>query len=164
VIPEPAAAAVRRTTSAGATEALGALLAPALAVGDVVALSGPLGAGKTRLAVGVARGLRVASRVRSPSFTLVNEYAGRLPLFHLDLYRLETGAVDGLGLEELVERGVLVVEWADRLPAVWFEQALEIRIGIDEAGTRTFEAAATSGRGLELLAAWRDLPEPGALA
>ncbi len=164
MIPDPPAATTRRTSSFGATESLGESLAPALAAGDVVALSGPLGAGKTRLAAGIARGLRVASRVRSPSFTLVNEYAGRLPLFHLDLYRLEEAAVDGLGLEEMVARGVLVVEWAERLPSVWHEEALEIRIGIDPAGGRTFDADAAAGRGLALLEAWRGLPEPGALA
>ena len=162
--PEPRAAATRRTTSFGATEALGEGLAPALKPGDIVALSGPLGAGKTRIAAGIARGLRVASRVRSPSFTLVNEYAGRLPLFHLDLYRLEEASVDGLGLEELVARGVLVVEWAERLPRVWLEEALEIRIAIEDPGGRTFEATAGSGRGLTLLEAWRELPEPGAVA
>ena len=68
-----------------AIEALGASLAPHLAAGDVVTLSGPLGAGKTRFVAGLARGLQVSAHVRSPTFTLVNEYRGRLRLLHVDL-------------------------------------------------------------------------------
>ena len=83
----------RRTDSVEATERLGEALAPALRVGDVVVLQGDLGAGKTRFVSGLARGLTPGARVRSPSFTLVNEYRGpasRLTLYHLDLYRLGT--------------------------------------------------------------------------
>jgi tRNA threonylcarbamoyladenosine biosynthesis protein TsaE len=156
------AAPPRRTRSARSTEALGAALAPALEIGDLVAILGPLGAGKTRLAAGIARGLGVAARVRSPSFTLVNEYAGRIPLVHLDLYRLEEPAVDGLGLEELVSRGAVVVEWAERLPPVWLEDALEIDIDYADGDLRTLTARARGGRGLALLGAWRAMPEPAA--
>jgi tRNA threonylcarbamoyladenosine biosynthesis protein TsaE len=87
--------------------------------GLVIALSGDLGAGKTQLVKGIARGLGVTSRVHSPTFTLVNEYSGgRLPLFHLDLYRLETQEqIIAAGLEEYLRPdGVAVIEWADRLP------------------------------------------------
>ena len=148
----------RTTASTGETEALGAALAPGLGVGDVLALHGPLGSGKTRLVAGLARGLGAAARVRSPSFTLVHEYAGRVPLLHLDLYRLERPAVDGLGLEELVSRGVVVVEWAERLPEVWLEEALVIEIESGPGDVRRLRAGARAGRGLELLAAWRALP------
>jgi len=85
--------------------------------GWVIALSGDLGAGKTELVKGFARGLGVATRVHSPTFTLVNEYGGgRLRLFHLDLYRLETpGQIIAAGLEEFLEPdGVAVIEWAER--------------------------------------------------
>ena len=99
------------------TERLGESLSPLLAAGDVVALMGPLGAGKTRFVAGLARGLGYAARVRSPTFTLLHEYSGPLPLFHSDLYRLETRDVSGLGLEEALDRGPLVVEWAERLPS-----------------------------------------------
>ena len=153
---------VRRTASVEATERLGRALAPALRAGDVLALSGDLGAGKTRFVAGLARELNPKARVRSPSFTLVNEYAGTLPLYHLDLYRLGTGEVDGLGLEEYAETGALVVEWGERLPAHWLADALALAFTAGEGDERTIEAslpAPGSARGREQLAAWRALPE-----
>lgn len=151
---------VRHSGSVETTERLGELFAPALASGDVLALLGDLGAGKTRFVAGLARGLRPGSRVRSPSFTLVNEYAGRVPLFHLDLYRLGTGEVDGLGLEEYAERGALAVEWGERLPAAWREEALVLSFTVGDDDARHIEASATGvGRGSALLAAWCALPE-----
>lgn len=88
--------------------------------GWVIALTGDLGAGKTQLVKGIARGIGVTDRVHSPTFTLINEYGGgRLPLSHLDLYRLETREqIVGAGLEEYFDcpKGVVVVEWAER----WF--------------------------------------------
>jgi tRNA threonylcarbamoyladenosine biosynthesis protein TsaE len=152
----------RRTGSVEATERLGRAFAPALRAGDVLALSGDLGAGKTRFVAGLVHGLNPATRVRSPSFTLVNEYAGALPVFHLDLYRLRTGEVDGLGLEEYAERGALVVEWGERLPSHWLEHALALAFVAGEGDERSIEASLPgpgSGRGGELLAAWRALPE-----
>lgn len=152
----------RRTASVEQTERLGRAFAPALRTGDVVVLSGDLGAGKTRFVAGLARGFDPKARVRSPSFTLVNEYAGSLALFHLDLYRLGTGEVDGLGLEEYAERGALVVEWGERLPAHWLEDALVLTFVAGEGDARTLTAtlpAPASARGRELLAAWRALPE-----
>ena len=86
--------------------------------GRVYALSGDLGAGKTELVKGIARGLGAATRVHSPTFTLVNEYGGgRLPLFHLDLYRLETPRqIIAAGLEDFFQpEGVTVIEWAERI-------------------------------------------------
>ncbi len=156
------ATGVRRTASVGETERLGAAFAPALRAGDVLALNGELGAGKTRFVAGLARGLDPKARVRSPSFTLVNEYAGTPRLYHLDLYRLVTGEVDGLGLDEYAEQGALVVEWGERLPAYWLADALALRFTPGEGDLREIEAslpAAGSVRGRELLAAWRALPE-----
>jgi tRNA threonylcarbamoyladenosine biosynthesis protein TsaE len=101
------------------TELLGESWGRAARHGLVIALSGELGAGKTQLVKGLARGLGIAARVHSPTFTLVNEYAGgRLRLFHLDLYRLETrGQILSAGLEEFLQPdGVAVIEWAER----WF--------------------------------------------
>jgi len=103
------------------TEALGEHWGRAAAPGLVLALSGDLGAGKTQLVKGLARGLGVTARVHSPTFTLVNEYGGgRLTLFHLDLYRLETAAqLVSAGIEEFLSPdGVAVVEWAERLSAL----------------------------------------------
>lgn len=148
------------TRSAEGTEQLGAALALSLQRGDVLALRGPLGAGKTRFVSGMARGISPGARVRSPSFTLVNEYLGTLPLFHLDLYRLEKPRdVDGLGLEEYAERGALVVEWGERLPAAWLAEALMIVIEPGEGDERVLRASAFGGRGKEILEAWRALPE-----
>jgi tRNA threonylcarbamoyladenosine biosynthesis protein TsaE len=100
------------------TEALGEKFGRAAKSGTVFALSGDLGAGKTQLVKGIARGLGVPARVHSPTFTLVNEYGGgRLKLFHLDLYRLETTAQilsAGIG-EYLSPDGVAVIEWAERI-------------------------------------------------
>jgi len=100
------------------TEALGEKLGRTVERGRVIALSGDLGAGKTQFVRGLARGLGITGRVHSPTFTLVNEYGGgRLKLFHLDLYRLETAAqIRCAGIEEfLAPEGVSVIEWAERL-------------------------------------------------
>lgn len=100
------------------TESLGEAWGRSAPRGRVIALSGDLGAGKTQLVKGLARGLGVTARVHSPSFTLVNEYGGgRLRLFHLDLYRLETPEqIHSAGLEEYLRPdGVAVIEWAERL-------------------------------------------------
>ena len=101
------------------TEALGEAWGRSAETGLVVALSGDLGAGKTQLVKGIARGLGITARVHSPTFTLVNIMeGGRLRLFHLDLYRLETRAqIFAAGLEEYLQPdGVAVIEWAER----WF--------------------------------------------
>ena len=100
------------------TEALGEKFGRAAQRGQVIALSGDLGAGKTQFVRGLARGLEIPARVHSPTFTLVNEYGGgRLKLFHLDLYRLETAAqIVSAGIEEFLQPdGVAVIEWAERL-------------------------------------------------
>jgi tRNA threonylcarbamoyladenosine biosynthesis protein TsaE len=101
------------------TEALGESWGRTAEHGLVIGLSGDLGAGKTQFVKGLGRGLRIASRVHSPTFTLVNEYSGgRLKLFHLDLYRLETREqIIAAGLEEFLRPdGVAVIEWSER----WF--------------------------------------------
>lgn len=103
------------------TESLGEDWGRAAQRGWVIALSGDLGAGKTQFVRGFARGLGVASRVHSPTFTLVNEYSGgRLRLFHLDLYRLDTPEqIHGAGLDEFLKPdGVAVIEWAERLEEI----------------------------------------------
>jgi tRNA threonylcarbamoyladenosine biosynthesis protein TsaE len=105
------------TRSDAETEAAGAALAASLGPGARVLLYGELGAGKTAFVRGLAAGLGVdPDEVSSPTFTLVQEYRGRLPLFHVDLYRLASGEVDDLGLDALAAGGVLAIEWAERLP------------------------------------------------
>jgi tRNA threonylcarbamoyladenosine biosynthesis protein TsaE len=106
------------TTSPAETEALGEAWGREARRGLVIALSGDLGAGKTALVRGLARGLGCAGRVHSPTFTLVNVYeGGRLRLFHLDLYRLETPQqIHSAGVDEYLEpEGVAVIEWAERM-------------------------------------------------
>jgi tRNA threonylcarbamoyladenosine biosynthesis protein TsaE len=106
------------THSSDETRSFAAALAAVAEPGDRIALVGPLGAGKTQFAKGFAAGLGVKEVVNSPSFTLMAEYAGRLPLFHQDLYRL-TGAEEILGGGMVDERGldgVTLFEWAERLP------------------------------------------------
>ena len=103
--------------SAAETQALGERLGGRLGRGDVVACIGPLGAGKTCFLQGLARGLGVTAPVTSPTFVLVNQYRGRVPVYHVDAYRTRslTELVD-LGLEEMLHgEGVTIVEWADKL-------------------------------------------------
>lgn len=139
------------------TEALGVALGRLLAPGDLVMLIGPLGAGKTCFVTGLARGAGVRGRVRSPSFTLMHEYQGRQALMlHLDLYRLDPMDVDALGLDEALERGAVVVEWGEKLPAALRDEALSVRFEVSGADTRTLLAAAAGERAARALAMWRE--------
>ena len=109
---------VRHSRSEAETRAIAAALAPALAPGVVILLSGDLGAGKTAFVRGLAEGLGLdPDEVTSPTFTLVHEYrGGRLPLIHVDLYRLDRAELDEIGLDQdLAAQGVTAVEWAGRL-------------------------------------------------
>lgn len=105
------------THSAPETQALGESWARDARPGWVIGLSGDLGAGKTQLVKGFARGLGFTGKVQSPTFALINEYKARLPVFHIDLYRLETREqIIGAGLEEHLQKpnGVVLVEWIER--------------------------------------------------
>jgi tRNA threonylcarbamoyladenosine biosynthesis protein TsaE len=113
-------AGVSVSNNANETFAIGARVGSQLTGGEIVLLDGPLGAGKTVFVKGLASALGIdPEEVTSPSFTLVNPYASRLPLFHIDLYRLDEGvtAAHAVDLEELLtdERAVIVIEWAERL-------------------------------------------------
>jgi len=122
------------------TEALGAALARQLQPGDVITLIGEIGAGKTAFARGLARGLGVPDgSVASPSFVLVRQYtSGRMPLYHADLFRLESvPQAYSVGLEECYEAGgVTLIEWANKVPGVLPEQFLEIRFEVVDPETR----------------------------
>lgn len=116
--------------SAEATRTFAAGLASVAAPGDVLCLWGDLGAGKTVFAKGFGAGLGVRDTISSPSFVLMGEYAGRLPLFHIDLYRLESArdAIDGGLLDDRQAAGVVLIEWPDRLADEVPPDRLDVRI------------------------------------
>jgi tRNA threonylcarbamoyladenosine biosynthesis protein TsaE len=129
------------TQSEQETAAVGRELAPSLAAGSVVLLFGDLGAGKTAFVRGLAEGLAIpADAVSSPTFTLVQEYrGGRLPLFHVDLYRLDDPReIDDLGLDEIAADGVMAIEWAEKLPSR-YDHAIAVRIGHGDGDVRNVE-------------------------
>ena len=127
------------TKSAAETRALGERLAGLLKPGDVILLEGELGAGKSELARGIARGLGVAETVTSPSFTILNVFeSGRCPLYHFDWYRLENEEeLYELGMDEyLGGDGIALVEWPDRCPDAIPEDCLLIRLEADGKSVR----------------------------
>jgi len=120
------------TRSAEETEALARAFATTLGPGDRLLLYGDLGAGKTVFIRGLADGLGVdPDDVSSPTFTLIHEYKGRVPLYHVDLYRIAPLEVPGLGLEALAGDGVLAIEWAERLP---FDDGAAVRVRLEDLG------------------------------
>ena len=135
------------TNSEQDTAAAGERLGGVLDAGDVVLLFGELGAGKTAFVRGLARGLGARpDDVSSPTFTLVQEYrGGRVPLYHVDLYRLEPGEIADLGLDELIEGdGVVAIEWADR----WRDRphdAIEVTIRDAGENRRTIATGVRTG-------------------
>jgi len=118
------------TTSADETTALGERLGRRLGPGDVVALYGDLGAGKTTLTKGIAVGLGLAADIHSPTFTLIHEHPGAIPLYHVDLYRLSSEQeVETLGLEEYIySDGVTVIEWANTARSLLPAERLDITL------------------------------------
>jgi tRNA threonylcarbamoyladenosine biosynthesis protein TsaE len=125
--------------SAAEMQALGERLGRLMRVGDVVGLIGPLGAGKTTFAQGIARGMEVPAdrHVASPTFALVNQHPGRIPFVHADLYRINHPAeIAELGLSEAYDYAAAAIEWLDRFPAVAPADRLEIEISptFDEGG------------------------------
>ena len=132
-----------RLPDAEATEAFGASLAPLLRAGDVVALFGTLGAGKTTLARGLLRGLGHRGDVASPTFPIVQAYAPpdvAIPLWHVDLYRIEHAEeLEEIGLDEAREEAALLIEWPERLPALW-PDALRLTLAIEPDGGRALTA------------------------
>jgi tRNA threonylcarbamoyladenosine biosynthesis protein TsaE len=125
---------------AAATERFGRRLAGQLRAGDVVALSGTLGAGKTTLARGVLRGLGFEGDVASPTFPIVQPYDTVPPLWHVDLYRIEhPDELEELGLDEARLDAVLLIEWPERLPRLWGD-ALQLALDIRPDGARALTA------------------------
>ena len=124
------------TASPEETRALGEALAGLLRSGDVVSLTGDLGAGKTTLVQGAARALGVQDRVLSPTFLLVREYEGRVPIYHLDVYRLERlQEVLDLGFEELMDtRAIVFVEWGDAIDVLLPAEHLQVELTLPADG------------------------------
>ena len=133
-----------------ATEALGRRIGPLLRAGDSIALHGALGAGKTSLARGILKGLGFAGEVPSPTFPIVQLYGPpdtRLPAWHVDLYRIEEPEeLDELGLEEALSDGALLIEWPERLPALWPE-TLGLTLTTAEGGGRRLTASVPAAWG-----------------
>jgi tRNA threonylcarbamoyladenosine biosynthesis protein TsaE len=118
------------------TQGFAKRLADFLKAGDVIALEGDLGAGKTTFTKGLAEGLGVQRMVNSPTFTIIKEYKGRLPLYHMDVYRVEDSDED-LGFEEYFEgNGVTVVEWAHLIDTQLPESVLAVHLYHGDNGTR----------------------------
>jgi tRNA threonylcarbamoyladenosine biosynthesis protein TsaE len=147
-MPPPFAERIVETADPAETRALAARLATVARPGDVVALLGVLGAGKTEFAKGFGAGLGVTEMISSPSFVLMAEHPGRVPLFHLDLYRLDGPDVaisDGL-LDEREADGVTLVEWADRLGRALPAARLDIHIEVLPDDRRRISVRATDAR------------------
>jgi tRNA threonylcarbamoyladenosine biosynthesis protein TsaE len=147
---------VVETDSVAATQALGEHLAARVRAGDVIALVGGLGAGKTQLVKGLAGGLGVTDprRVTSPTFVLIHEYQGRLPIFHADAYRLRSGAeLAEVGIEEdYAAGGLTVIEWADRAAECLPEAYLRIEAAITGESRRRFTLTDVGGAWADRLA------------
>jgi tRNA threonylcarbamoyladenosine biosynthesis protein TsaE len=152
----PTSALTLLSATAEATRALGTRLGQAMVAGDVVALVGPLGSGKTTFAQGMAVGLGVPGdrHVASPTFALVNEHPGRVPFVHGDLYRIQSRAELGeLGLDEAYERAAAALEWADRFPDALPDDHLVLEFAAEPDGARRITCKAQGERGLALLSA-----------
>ena len=154
----------RKITSPAATKQLAASLAPHLRAGDVVVLTGDLGAGKTQFVQGVAAGLGVSAQVTSPTFNILLAYGdGRLPLYHFDLYRLDAAEqLDDIGFFETIDGdGASFIEWgdkfADALPYSYLEIALQVDETDDDA--RRIRARSVGERARELLFLWANDPK-----
>ncbi|MBI4313398.1 MAG: tRNA (adenosine(37)-N6)-threonylcarbamoyltransferase complex ATPase subunit type 1 TsaE [Candidatus Omnitrophica bacterium] len=143
------------TNSPVKTQALGRKLAQALQAGDCLALCGDLGSGKTTFVQGVAQGLGVKETVASPTFVIVREYQGKLPVVHIDLYRLNHPAdLDGIGYEEYrAGQCVTLIEWAQKIPGV-VEDCLEIQFRHQSPAGRKLTGVAHGPRAETLLERW----------
>lgn len=139
------------------TRRFGEAVGRAAQAGDVVLLSGELGAGKTMFVQGIARGLGYEGNVSSKSFVIMGEYAGREKLYHADLYRLEDPIqVEELGLSDITEDGVLVIEWPERGEWALPDQALLVRFEVTGEDMRRLTATAVGARAEALRDALRD--------
>ena len=132
---------LQRSDSAEATRELGFRMGRELKSGDVVALEGPLGAGKTVFVQGLAGALGITEAVSSPTFTIISEYRGSMTLYHMDLYRLNSPEEFAfLGVEEIIEGdGVTVVEWGEKAGDELPERSIRVNITIGDDGERLIQ-------------------------
>ena len=144
-----------RSCSVEYTREVGRAIGAAARAGDVILLSGGLGAGKTALAQGILRGLGSDEFARSPTFVLVNEYHARLAVYHMDLYRLDSlDEIDGLGLDDyLFGDGLCVIEWADKADGYFPADRLSVSISAVSDTERTLELESSAGADCPMLRA-----------
>ncbi len=126
------------TDSAEKTVLLGEKIGQIIKPGDIIALHGSLGCGKTTIVKGIARGLGIDEEITSPSFTLISEYTGRIPLYHMDLYRIDNlEEFELLGAEEMLYGpGVSLIEWAEKIEQLLPEYHISITFFIDHENNR----------------------------
>lgn len=148
------------TRSVDETQKLGEIIGTAVTGGMVLALTGDLGSGKTAFVQGLARGLEVPDGyyITSPSYTLINEYPGRFPLFHVDLYRItDSGDIEDIGLYEIFDNnGVVAIEWADRIEQKLLPDAITIHFEITGDDTRKICIYASKLKYIYLLKKFED--------
>ena len=135
---------ILKTTSVEMTQSIAQKIGELLEPGMILTLEGDLGAGKTTFTKGIAKGLDIKRNVNSPTFTIIKEYEGRLPLYHMDVYRLESGAEE-MGLEDyFYGEGVCVIEWASMVGDLLPKDRLDIKIYREGENNRRIELNATS--------------------
>lgn len=133
------------------TQRLGQMIGEKALPGDIVLLSGPLGAGKTCLAQGIAKALGVQEDAASPSYVLMRELNGRIPLYHMDLYRLEFNEISEIGLDDYLHgQGVCVIEWAEKSQSLMTEEHLHLTLNYGQDATRLITISPCGERYIEM--------------
>ncbi len=143
---------VKSTKSEEETRRIGRAIGKSLLPGDVICLVGELGSGKTTITQGIAQGLGVRGPVSSASFKLINEYKGRIPVFHFDLFRLDKlSEVEEIGYREyFYDQGVTIIEWAEKMRPLWPEDRIEIELKIISEKNREIRITNLIGREINL--------------
>jgi len=143
---------VKITKSEEETREIGRAIGKGLLPGDIICLIGELGSGKTTITQGIAQGVGVRSFVSSASFKLINEYEGRIPVYHFDLFRLDKlSEVEELGYREyFYNQGVTIIEWAEKIRPLWPDERMEIELKIVSENAREIRITNLIGRKFNL--------------